>query len=147
MRTQPLLSPHCLDYIALLLIGLIPVLPMLQPYHTLPSPSFYSEWTAFVLGLTASVVLLNRTFWKELLVPKLALYWLGMLAIIVYQGFVLPQTYIAQTLVPALYISWAILLMVLTTWLRSHLGIKKVIYILAWLLLIGGVLQMIVAIL
>lgn len=51
---------HLAEKFGLWLIGLMWLLPLLSPRHQLPIPSFYSELTAFVLGLLALGVLWQK---------------------------------------------------------------------------------------
>jgi O-antigen ligase len=128
-------------YSSLTLIGLIFVIPLLQPFRVPPLASFYSEWLAIVLGAGACLAFLLRDFWDRLLVPRVALYLLGLVVLIGIQGTFIKHEYAAQALLPALYLSWAIALVALAGWLREHIGLEKIVFILAWFILIGGALQ------
>lgn len=128
------------------LLGLMAVVPFLQPYHLLPIPSFYSEWFAFALGVSAGVVLLLPNFWQNLLIPKVTLPFLVLVGIIAVQSVFVKHAYLAQTLLPALYLSWAAVLVIIAGWLRDSLGADKVIAILAWLIFFGGILQSLVGV-
>lgn len=130
-----------LVYLALFSVGSIAIFPFLQPYHDLPLGSFYSEWLAFGLGLGACIAMLTRDFWESFAVPKIALPILGLIGLIAIQGFVLEYVYTTQTLLPALYLAWATLLAILAAWLRRQFGVEKVLTVLAWFLLVGGILQ------
>src|SRR5204862_5748709 len=122
-------------------IGLIAVIPLLSPHHGLPLQSFYDEWLALALGFIGCIAFLNRRFWADFCIPHVALYTLALLVIIVAQGAIIPHPYLAQTLVPAIYLTWAILLMVLATWLKNRFGLERVVTTFAWFLIIGGLLQ------
>ncbi len=132
---------HLLVSLCLLLLGLMMMLPFLQPLRAEPLVPFYSEWLAIVLGLGAGVVLLVPSVWKELFVPKVALYLLGLMTLIAVQYIFLKPTYTAQVLLPLLYLAWTILLAVLVTWLRERLGLETVLRTLAYFILIGGLLH------
>jgi len=129
-------SAHaCLSLYALML-----VLPFVQPMHTAPLTSFYSEWLAFVLGIAALLVLVRPDFWAEFQVPQSALWLLGLVGAIAVQTIWIQHDYTAQPLVPALYIVWAALLAVCAVWFRNRLGLQTTINTLAWFALVGGVL-------
>lgn len=55
------------------LLGMMLSLPFLQPVHSLPLPSFYSEWLAVLLGLLASVLSLPTVFSGKLNTLRLPL--------------------------------------------------------------------------
>ncbi len=122
------------------LYALILVLPFVQPVHTAPLTSFYSEWLAFVLGIAALHVLILPNFWKEPQIPQSALWLFGLVGVIAVQTIWIHHDYTAQPLVPALYIVWAALLAVCAVWFRNHLGLQTTVDTLAWFALVGGLL-------
>lgn len=128
-------------YISLALIGLIGILPFVNPFHTVPLASFYSEWLAIVLGLTACFVFLTRQFWLTFSVPQTAVFTFSLLVVIAIQGIAIQRPYAAQLLTPALYLGWATLLIVLAAWLRDFFGKEKIVETLAWFIVVGGVLS------
>lgn len=134
---------HAADLMAhacLALVTLIAILPFINPIHTAPLVSFYSEWLALALGFAGCLAFLTRRFWSNFDIPKIVFYLLALLAIVVIQWALIPRPYIAQTLIPAIYLIWAMLLMVLAVWLRTSLGTEQVVAALAWSLFIGGLL-------
>lgn len=138
-------SSNLTPWISLAFIGLMAILPFLQPYHTHPITTFYSEWVALTLGLASSIILLQKGFWTTAVIARVAIYWLGLLVVILTQFFFIHHAYITQSLIPALYIAWAILLILVSSWLRQYFSLDKVVYLLAWAILMGGVLQMLLA--
>lgn len=136
--------PTAAIYISLILIGLIGVGPFLQPLHTLPLTSFYSEWLAIALGLGTGIAMLTRGFWEPFAIPKIALPMTGLMGLIAISGLRPERVYTAQTLLPALYIAWAMLVATTAAWLRERLGLEKVIAVLAWFIFAGGILQAII---
>lgn len=128
-------------YFCLFLLGLMMALPFLQPVRVKPLTPFYSEWLALALGLGASVALLAYNFWEKLSAPRIAVHLVGLMGLIAIQAVFIEPTYTAQALLPLLYLAWAILLAVLVTWLREHLGLETVLRILAYFILIGGLLH------
>lgn len=127
-------------YFCLFLLGLMMALP-LQPVRVKPLTPFYSEWLALALGLGASVALLAYNFWENLSAPRIAVHLVGLMGLIAIQAVFIEPTYTAQALLPLLYLAWAILLAVLVTWLREHLDLETVLRILAYFILIGGLLH------
>lgn len=125
-------------YFSLFLLGLMMVLPFLQPIRVKPLTPFYNEWLALALGLGTGVVMLTYNFWEKLSAPRVALHLLGLMGLIIVQAIFIEPIYTAQVLLPLLYLAWAILLTVLVTWLREQLGLETVLRILAHFLLIGG---------
>lgn len=127
-------------YACLSLYALMLVLPFVQPVHTSPLPSFYSEWMAFALGIAALHVLVLPGFWAEPQIPRSALWLFGLVVAIAAQTLWIQPDYTAQPLVPALYIVWAALLTVCAVWFRNRLGLQITINTLAWFALVGGIL-------
>lgn len=132
---------HLLTFSCLFFLGIMMVIPFLQPVRAEPLTPFYSEWLAIVLGLGAGVVLLASSVWEKLFAPRIALYLLGLIALIAIQYIFLKPTYMAQALLPMLYLAWATLLTVLVTWLRERLGLETVLCSFAYFILIGGLLH------
>lgn len=130
--------------ISLVLVGLIAVLPFLIPHHGV-STAFYSEWTSFVLGVMACFAFLQKDFWFRLEIPYPAIWLSAIAALIALQFLVTNQVYVAQALLPGIYIVWATALVILGHWIQRQLGIERSVTVLAWLLLIGGVLHTVVA--
>lgn len=125
----------------LFVTGLFAVLPFLYPFHLFPIVSFYNEWIAFALGITACLAFLTISFWRDPRIPRTGVVAFSLLLLIVAQSLWIERPYATQTLLPALYVAWAILLMVVALWLRAQLGLNKVITTLAWFFLAGGLLQ------
>lgn len=137
---QPLVS-HMFAWASLLLVGLIAVLPFLQIYHFAPLQTFYDEWLALSLGFAACLGFWHRAFWTHIEIPRVALYCLLILAVVVAHGFTAPHPYLAQVLVPGIYLVWAVLLMVLAVWLRTIFGVELVTSVLAWFIFAGALLH------
>jgi O-antigen ligase len=141
--TFPVASIRWSPYCSLALIGLIGILPFVYRHHSQPLVSFYSEWLAISLGTTAGLALLTRQFWQNLAIPRSAFYLFALTIIFFLQGVWLSAEYpyAAQWLIPGLYLIWAILLMILATWLRGCLGKEKIVELLAWCFVVGGLLS------
>ena len=129
---------------SLVLAGLIAVIPFLLPHHGLAT-SFYSEWTAFTLGIVACFPFLLKTFWLDLEVPRITIWLVVVAAFIALQTLFVDQPYVTQALLPGIYIVWAMVLVVLCAWIRKQLGLELSVFVLAWMVLIGGGLHAIIA--
>jgi O-antigen ligase len=126
---------------SLAMVGLMWSLPFLQPVHAYPLTSFYSEWLAFALGLVAFVALAEKRVWRNMRVPLVALFPLGLIALLILQCALDRVPYPAQAFTAALYLVWAVLLMLLGNLLRRALGMATVCSVLAWFVLAGGLLS------
>jgi len=121
--------------------GLMCALPFLQPYHRFPLTSFYSEWLAFALGLTAALPLAWKRSWREAALPVAALAPLGLILLLGLQAALGRVPYPEQALIATLYLLWVALLILLGHVLRHELGIAAVAETLAWFMLAGGLLS------
>jgi O-antigen ligase len=126
---------------AVLLIGLAWTIPFLQPYHRFPLTAFYSEWLAFALGLAAAAWLLTREPWRDATVPLIALAPLALAALLALQVALDRVPYPEQALTAGLYLLWAALMALLGHALGRRLSLDAIATILAWFLLVGGVLH------
>jgi len=134
-------SIRWIPFCSLMLIGLIGILPFINRHHSQPIVSFYSEWLALSLGIAAGVALLTRQFWLHLVIPKTTIYLFLLAVVFAIQAVLIPGPYAARWLVPTLYLAWAFLLMILAAWLRQTLGKEKIVEVLAWFLVVGGLLS------
>jgi O-antigen ligase len=128
-------------------IGLMWTLPFLQPYHHFPLPSFYSEWLALALGLAALTWMARAAFWRASALPSALIPLLGFVALLLVQYAMGKVAYGGQVLIAALYIAWAGLLVVLAGGLRRALGLEGIATVLAWFLVVGGVVGAVLALL
>ena len=127
--------------ISLVLVGLMFLLPFLNPYHFHPLTNFYTEWLALALGLCALLPLAVKRFWDEVEIPTLALWLLGFAALLVVQMFLLDIAYPELSLLGALYVIWAALLVWLGRVLAKSCAMEEVAVLLAAMLLLGGLLN------
>ena len=134
-------------HISLALIGLMWVLPFLQPYRQFPLPSFYTEWLAFALGLGALSLLLQKRFWNNLELPRMALVPLVLYPLLLLQFVLGKIAYPEQVLLALLYLLWATFLILLGNILRREIGLAAISTALAWCLVAGGILSAMVALL
>lgn len=132
--------------LALLVAGLLCLVPFLNPLHALPIPTFYEEWLAFVLGLAAAALcgLFSRA---GPAVPRVAL-WLGALAVVIALQWLLGWTaYRETTQLGTLYVLWAMLLVWLGAELRERCGAERASRMLAWFLVAGALVNAAMALL
>ena len=134
-------------HFSLAAIGLMWTLPFLQPYHHVPLTSFYSEWLALALGLAALTWMARVAFWRSAVLPAALIPLLGFIVLLLVQHAAGKVAYGGQVLVAALYIGWAALLVVLAGGLRRAIGLEGVATVLAWFLVVGGVVGAVLALL
>ncbi len=147
MRTLNLSDKNWIAVVSLYLIGLMWVLPFLSPRHQLPIPSFYSELTAFVLGMLAMCALWKKAVWQDFQLPRIILLPFGILCIILLQLALGMVVYPQMALIAMQYLLWACLLMVLGHRLREALGWEKFAATLAAFLVLGGLINFFMAVL
>lgn len=134
-------------HISLTFVGLMWVLPFLYYYHSYPLTTFYQEWGAAILGLSAMPLLVTKRYWLQPEIPLIVLLPIGLLLLGMVQ-FVLGRVgYFDQTLLFALYLLWAALLMMLGQRLREELGLPALATALAGFLLVGAELNALAGIL
>ena len=122
---------------ALVALALMASLPFLVPVHTTPIPSFWSEWLAAALGLTACVALTGA---RRLPLPGSALLALSLAGIALAQNaFGLAPVPQLATLF-ALYLVWAAMLACTGRLLAEQLGMACLVRVLASAILIGALL-------
>lgn len=127
-----------LNYISLMFIGLMFLLPFVSLYHHLPIPSFYGEWVAAVLGLAAMLPLLRKAAWQPLHIPQIALIFPGLAAILGMQWMLGMLHSHQYALLVLSYLTWAFFLVVLGSYLRREFGWEKIATTLALFLVLGG---------
>jgi O-antigen ligase len=135
------LLPRIPARISLALVGLMFLLPFLNPYHFFPLTNFYTEWLALALGLAALAPLAAKRFWDEVEIPALALWLLAFAALLLLQLAWLDIAYPELSLLGALYVVWAAWLVWLGRVLAKSCGLETVAPVLAALLLLGGLLN------
>lgn len=120
-------------------IGLMAYLPFITAYHRLPIPSFHTEWIAALLGVVALISLLKRESWQPLEIPHIALVFAGFMAIVLMQAMLGMLQSTQYAVLVASYLMWAFLLTVLGGHLRRQFGWEKLITVIAWGILAGGI--------
>jgi O-antigen ligase len=114
------------------------VLPFLNYYHAYPLTTFYQEWSAAMLGLCATLLLVSRQYWRQPEIPRVVLLPIGMMLLVVVQFFLGKVAYFGQALLYALYLLWAALLMMLGHHLRREFSLATLTTVLAVALLAGA---------
>jgi O-antigen ligase len=135
------LLPRLPARISLAFVGLMFLLPFLNPYHFFPLTNFYTEWLALALGLAALAPLAAKRFWDEVEIPALALWLLAFAALLLLQLAWLDIAYPELSLLGALYVVWAAWLVWLGRVLVKSCGLESAVPVLAALLLLGGLLN------
>jgi hypothetical protein len=121
--------------ISLALLGLMVSLPFLNFHHSLPLPTFYTEWTAFALGTAALLALAPG---KQTGLPFLSLGLIGLALVLLIQVALGTVAYAERSLLGALYVLWAALLVWLGAHLREHCGLERVGLVLQASVAFGG---------
>lgn len=134
-------------YASLTLIGLMCALPLIQPRHTNPITSFYSEWLAVVLGAAALYPLILARYARPLGVPLIALAPLALLLLLLGHGILVRSAYPQQPLLAAAYLAWAAGLMTTGVLLRQEVGPDRIVRALAGFILAGGLVNAVAAVL
>lgn len=132
---------------SLAMAALMCVLPFLVPIHRSPLTTFYGEWLAAALGLAASLLLMRPKSWQPFQFPVVALVPLGLIVVLGLQVWAGLAVYWQQHFLVGLYLLWAALLVVLGTELRREFGLEKLVPVLAWAILTGGLLCSLIVIL
>lgn len=133
--------------LSLLFIALMSIVPFLIPHHRYPLTTFYGEWVAALLGLLASTLLLRRVTWQSFRLPLVAFVPLGLLVIFALHVPLGLVNYWQQNFLLGLYLLWAVLLIALGAELKREHGMPKVVLVLAWAILIGGMFNWLVVLL
>lgn len=123
--------------ISLACFALLVSVPLLNPLHTTPIPSFRSEWLAAALGLAACTVLVGE---RRLPLPGIALLALGLAGIAVVQQIAghAPVPQLATLF--ALYLVWAALLACSGRALVERFGAARLCGVMAASMLAGSLL-------
>jgi len=126
------------DTFAMTFFGLMVSLPFLVPYHTLPIPSFQSEWLAMFLGLMGLLPVVIRKNATPLYVPYIAMAPAALILVVLLQLTSGMFAYAASAYTIVMYLLWSVLLAVAGRTLVTRIGEKRMVTYLAWFLLAGG---------
>lgn len=123
---------------SLLLLGAMVSAPFLDSRHYPLFRHFYGEWLAAALGLAACIALVAGRAAHGFAVPRIVIVPVGLVAFAFLQLAVLQPVYPGQTIVFMLYLIWAGMLAVLGHALAGAIGLPRLMLVLAWGLLAGG---------
>lgn len=126
---------------ALALLGSACVLPFLSPVFYPPIQTFYGEAVAFALGLAAIAMLVSRSLWTGVRLPRVALLFLGFAALMAMQIVLGQAPYRDVNLLGALYLLWAAMIAMLANRIVQIVGAAQFASWLAWFLVVGSVLS------
>ena len=132
---------------SLALVGLMLALPFLQPRHTNPVTSYYSEWLAFVIGAAALFPLAMRRYSTPLKVPTIAFTPLAMVAVLVLHLVLMKSPYPQQPLLAIVYLVWGAALVLLAAAVRAEFGLDRAVAVLAGFAVAGGLLNTVAGVL
>lgn len=121
------------------------MLPFTAMYHRFPIPSFHNEWIAAVLGLVALVPFFQKSAWQPIQIPQISLILLGLAAILGMQWMLGMLHSHQYALLVLSYLAWAFCLMILGSYLRRELGWEKITQTLAWFMVAGGVINVVIS--
>ncbi len=127
--------------VSLWLLGLMFLLPFINMFHQQLIPSFYAEWVAASLGLVAMLALMRKSVWQPLHMPQIAIIFPGLAAILGMQWLLGLLHSTQYALLVLSYLAWGFLLVVLGSYLRRTLGWEKLAAMLAWCLLVAGLIN------
>ena len=126
--------------LCLALCGLLVSAPFLNPYHSYPLLTFYTEWLAFVIGLAALAAIAVAPSRNAVPIPGMCVGLFLVTALLVLQAALGQVAYPLRSATGALYTAWAALLVMLGAWLRSELGEAAVSRALQWWTAAAGLL-------
>lgn len=130
----------------LALLGLMMMVPFVQPVHLQPIASFYSEMTTAILGLLAAGLLFSsRQIWSGFALPRVALVPAILIVAIAAQWLAGRIAFPEVALLDALFLLWAALLACLGAALTRALGVAPLAATLTFAIVIGGIISTCVA--
>jgi len=123
---------------SLVLCGLLVSAPFLNPHHSYPLLTFYTEWLAFAIGLAALAAISMAPSGAAVPIPGMCVGLFLLTALLVLQAALGQVAYPLRSATGALYAIWAGLLAMLGAWLRSELGEAAVSRALQWWVAAAG---------
>lgn len=141
MTIEPARRSPWLARAALVLLGSACVLPFLSPVFYPPIQTFYGEAVAFALGLAAIALLVTRSLWTGVRLPRVALLFLGFAALMAVQILLGYAPYRDVNLLGALYLLWAAMIAMLANRIVEVVGAAGFASWLAWFLVAGALLS------
>ncbi len=126
---------------SLALVALMFVAPFLVPVHRFPLTSYYSEWLAFVLGTGALIAFAAYRRQDAIPWPRVSAVPLALAVLIGAQAIAGQVPYAGQAFAAIAYLVWASALILLSASAVRDLGEQSVVSVLAWSLIVGGLLS------
>jgi len=126
--------------LCLALCGLLVSAPFLNPFHSYPLLTFYTEWLAFAIGLAALAAIAATPSRNAVPIPGMCIGLFALTALLFLQAALGEVAYPLRSATGALYTAWAGLLVILGAWLRSELGEAAVSRALQWWIGAAGLL-------
>lgn len=130
---------------SIFMLALMCLVPFLSPHHYPPIATFYNEWLAALLGLTAAIFLLRRP--TEFVFPVIAFLPIALIAVLGIQIALDKALYWQNHYLIMLYLGLAALMMVLGANLRERVSLSRIIPALAWAIIAGGFISMAIIVL
>lgn len=131
---------------SIVMLALMCVVPFLSPHHYPPIATFYNEWLAALLGLAAAIFLLRKPA-TEFVFPVIVLLPLGLIMVLGIQIAAGKALYWQNHYLIMLYLGLTVLMMILGANLRRHVGLTEIVPTLAWTLITGGAISMLIILL
>jgi O-antigen ligase len=123
----------------LLLAGSMCLLPFVLPYHQQPVLTFFLEWLAVALGVTAGmVVLASRQFTADAALSAPAFWFTAFALFVLLQAALRHPAYLQIPLLATLYLLYALLVIQLAGQLVAMIGFERVAITLATFILAGA---------
>lgn len=127
--------------------GLMVSLPFLLPFHTLPIPSFHSEWLALALGCLGLASIALQSHRHQLWMPGIAAAPLGLIAVVLLQWAMGMVTYGETAFTMSVVLLWSALIATAGRTLASTMGENHLTSRLAWFVYAGGLLNAVLGLL
>lgn len=131
-------------------LGMMVSLPFLQPLHSMPIPSFFSEWLAVALGLLASLLCLPVLFSgrKQVLhIPFIVNLPLALLTVVVMQVLLGKFIYLSSAAMVAALLLWVCCVMLACNLVVQQSSAQVLLQYLAKCLMVGALVSAIVGVL
>lgn len=123
------------------LLGMMLSLPFLQPLHSLPIPSFYSECLALILGLLASLLCLPTLLSgreRVLRIPMIVSLPLALFAVIVMQALLGKFIYLSSAVMVMAMLLWVACVMMACSVVAQQSSVPALLQHLAKWLMLGA---------
>ncbi|MFC5474650.1 PglL family O-oligosaccharyltransferase [Paraherbaspirillum soli] len=123
----------------LILLGLLCLMPFVQPFHSAPISSLFAEWQAFlVLWIALLIACFHGKGIRQSAIPKISLVGLLLLTFTAIQFVIRPPEYVQQVLLPMCYFVSLCGAIQLGFWLRQHGLIERSLLLLASFFVFGA---------